>query len=141
VTAGGLVTIVGWITNIQGLTDWKNDGISMFPNTAACAIASGLALALHAWSEGGWRALTTGLAALVACMQRFLRHLTQVGLGIDTLLFNVAGTDCDHGRAHRPSGIASFLLIGTILLLSTRITTWRVRLGLAVAVVALTTLS
>src|SRR4029079_16421083 len=31
-----LVTLVGWATNLPRLTDWKNDGISMFPNTASC---------------------------------------------------------------------------------------------------------
>jgi len=42
--AGGLVTLAGWALEIPRLTDWKDDGISMFPNTAVYAVLSGAAL-------------------------------------------------------------------------------------------------
>ena len=44
--AGGTVTLVGWVADVPRLTAWKGDGIAMFPNTAVCAVASGLALLL-----------------------------------------------------------------------------------------------
>ena len=42
--AGGVVTLAGWALEIPRLTDWKDDGISMFPNTAVYAVLSGAAL-------------------------------------------------------------------------------------------------
>lgn len=42
----GFVTLVGWAASMPWLTDWKKDGISMFPNTAVCAMLSGLAVLL-----------------------------------------------------------------------------------------------
>ena len=39
--AGGVEPLVGWALDVQRLTDWKGDGISMFPNTAACAVVNG----------------------------------------------------------------------------------------------------
>ena len=43
---GGAVTLAGWALDIQRLTDWNNEGISMFPNTAICAVLGGIALLL-----------------------------------------------------------------------------------------------
>jgi PAS domain S-box-containing protein len=146
VTAGGLVTIVGWITNIRGLTDWKNDGISMFPNTAACAIAGGLALALYAVSSARWRALTMGLAALVASIAgaTLLEHLTGIDLGLDTLLFKASWGQTAATAPMRmgPPASLSFALIGAVLLLLSGGSQRRgLASGLAVAVVTLAMLS
>src|SRR4029079_10657124 len=40
----GMVTLAGWALDIQALTDWRSDGISMFANTAACMVMCGIAL-------------------------------------------------------------------------------------------------
>jgi len=146
VTAGGLVTIVGWITHIEGLTDWKSDGISMFPNAATCAIASGLALTLHAFPGERSRALTLGLAALVTAIAgaTLLEHLTDVDLGIDTLLFKTSWGQTAATAPMRmgPPASASFLMIGaTLLLLSGGSHRRGLASGLAVAVVTLAMLS
>src|SRR5690242_18752682 len=42
--AGGCLTLVGWVANVERLTDWKADGISMFPNTAIAAALAGVAV-------------------------------------------------------------------------------------------------
>jgi len=42
----GVLTLLGYALNVQRLTDWEGDGISMFPNTAACAALNGLAAAI-----------------------------------------------------------------------------------------------
>ena len=44
----GAATLAGWAFDVPRLTDWANSGISMFANTAICAIACGIALALLA---------------------------------------------------------------------------------------------
>src|SRR5262245_28627621 len=51
--AGGMVTLVGWALDIPRLAQWRGDGIAMFPNPAACAVLSGLALILLAQSPVG----------------------------------------------------------------------------------------
>jgi hypothetical protein len=43
---GGSLTLVGWGLELRRLTDWNDDGISMFPNTATCVICAGIALVL-----------------------------------------------------------------------------------------------
>jgi hypothetical protein len=38
------LALVGWALNLPVLTDWTDQGISMFPNTAICAALAGAAL-------------------------------------------------------------------------------------------------
>ena len=49
-----LSTLIGWAADVPRLTDWKNDGISMFPNTATAAAASGRPSSCSTW-EAAWR--------------------------------------------------------------------------------------
>jgi uncharacterized membrane protein YphA (DoxX/SURF4 family) len=58
----GLITLVGWFANAPRLTDWLNSGISMMPNTAICAISTGLALMLL---PSGHRQLVSALGSFV----------------------------------------------------------------------------
>ena len=87
--AGGMVTLVGWALEIPRLTDWRNDGISMFPNTAVCAVLSGAALLSNRPSGRRWRTLTSALGTLVALIggATLIEHLAGISLGIDTLLY------------------------------------------------------
>jgi PAS domain S-box-containing protein len=119
--AAGLVTLAGWFADVQRLTDWLNDGISMFPTAAVCAVASGLALLLHATAPRRARAATSGIGALVALVGglTLVEHLTGIDLGIDTLL--IART-WGQGAAAAPMRIGppastSFLVLGTALVL------------------------
>src|SRR5262245_63617044 len=64
--AGGVLTLIGWAFNLPRLTDLRDDGIAMFPNTAACAVASGLGLLLSGRPDRRWRALTPWLGTVVA---------------------------------------------------------------------------
>jgi hypothetical protein len=86
--AGGIVTLVGWAFEIPRLTDWRNDGISMFPNTAACAALSGAALLSNGLPRRRWRTLTSVLGTLVALIggATLLENLSGISLGIDTIL-------------------------------------------------------
>src|SRR6187200_749372 len=62
---GGLVTLYGWAAGIPRLTQWKNDGISMFPNTAVCAVSAGAALYLLRRDGGLARTVARFLATAV----------------------------------------------------------------------------
>jgi signal transduction histidine kinase len=121
--AAGVVTIIGWITNIQRLTDWKNDGISMFPNTAACAAMCGAALLLaDTPTANARRALRffASFAAFIAALTLF-EHVSGINLGIDTLVFERSwgqGAAAAPMRMGPPAG-TSFLVAGTALLMLT----------------------
>jgi len=145
---GGAITLVGWAWDWPRLTDWKNDGISMFPNTAFCAILSGVALILLTIVEGmrwriGIRVLAVGVAVVSGLT--FFQHISGMNLGIDTLLF-----DKPWGQTHAatapmrmgPPASTSFLILGTALLLATaRSKGLQVASGLALLPIAIAALS
>jgi hypothetical protein len=85
---GGAITLAGWALDMPRLTDWTNDGISMFPNPAVCAVLSGIALLVHDRPDHRWRAVTSWLGAVVALIagMTLIEHVTGFDLGIDTLL-------------------------------------------------------
>ena len=119
--AGGIAALVGWVTDTPQLTDWRNDGISMFPNAALCATASGLTLLLISSGPRG-RAAARALAILIALIGglTLLEHVAGVHLGIDTLLFDKPWGQAAAAAPMRmgPPASLSFLLIGTAFLLA-----------------------
>ena len=143
---GGLGTLVGWLVNVERLTDWRNDGISMFPNAAVCAVASGLALLLHGVASRRARTLTSAAGLLVGLVGglTLVEHLTGVDLGIDRLLFDRAwgqGAAVAPMRIGPPASL-SFLAIGVALVLLGRGARARsVAAACGVLVVAMATLS
>lgn len=122
---GGIVTCFGWLLDIRRLTDWNNDGISMFPNTAVCAILGGLALGLHTVSyDVAWRrALARGFAASVALIATLTlyQHVAEVNLGIDTLLFDKSWGQRASAAPMRmgPPASVSFLILSVAMVLMT----------------------
>jgi len=143
---GGIATIIGWATNTQRLTDWMNNGISMFANTALEAALSGAALLLVNRLERPARmgARVAGvLVALLGAMTLF-EHLSGINLGIDTMLIrrtwgqNAADAPMRMG----PPASLSFLMIGiAVLLLSFAGRARKVAVALGVMVMAISTLS
>ncbi len=122
--AGGAVTLVGWWLELRRLTDWNDDGISMFPNTAACAMLGGVALlALLAigrrWPETVAR-WTAAFIALIGGLT-LLEHLSGVSLGIDTILFNRPWGQRAAAAPMRmgPPASTAFLILGAALFLAT----------------------
>lgn len=83
----GILTLAGWFLNRPRLTDWLEDGISMFPVTATCAIACGIGLLLLA-ARGPRRIGAAMFGALAAALglATLLEHATAIDLGIDTFL-------------------------------------------------------
>src|SRR5262245_21335390 len=117
----GALALVGWIAGIHRLTDWRNDGISMFPNTAMCAVASGVALWL---TSSGWRsvALARVLALFVSTVSglTLFEHVSSIDLDIDTLLFADRGWGQAAAAAPMrmgPPASLAFLLVGIALVL------------------------
>ena len=86
----GLIALAGWAAELPRLTDWKGDGISMFPNTAVCAALAGLALVLYQTAASPARFSTRFLALVVFAIAglTLFEHASGVNLGIDTLLFD-----------------------------------------------------
>jgi signal transduction histidine kinase/CheY-like chemotaxis protein len=115
---GGVVSLIGWAAGVPRLTDWRNDGISMFPNTAACAVLSGLALLMNARRAGRWHGITS-LATLVMAVGglTLFEHVTGIALGIDTLLFHRPWGQVAAAAPMRmgPPASLSFLIIGAAL--------------------------
>jgi len=143
---GGVITLIGWAANIPALTDWKNDGISMFPNTTACVILSGLALLLDRSSERHQFPGAVAAALLVSLIGTLtlFEHLTAINLGIDTLLFDRPwgqGAAAAPMRMGPPASL-SFLTIGmAVVLLSSGRRARSVSAALGVAVMAIASLS
>jgi signal transduction histidine kinase len=87
---GGGITLAGWALDVPRLTDWRNDGISMFVNPAMCIVICGVALAcLVTGTRPGWRRYVVWLLATVVATVAVLTIFelsTDINLVIDTLL-------------------------------------------------------
>jgi PAS domain S-box-containing protein len=121
---GGAITLAGWALDIPRLTDWKNDGISMFPNPAVCAVLSGIALLVYCWPGARRRTVTSWLGVVVSMIggATLLEHITGVDLGIDTLLAVRPWGQLAAAAPMRmgPPASISFLVIGAALALLDR---------------------
>jgi hypothetical protein len=142
---GGL-TLLGYALDVRRLTDWDDDGISMFPNAAVCAFLCGLALLLVAVGGMSWRIAVRMAAGVVGSIGglTLLQHLSGVNLGIDTLLFERPWGQRAAMAPMRmgPPASTSYLIIGMGLLLATcGPHARRLASGLAVVTVAISSLS
>jgi signal transduction histidine kinase len=145
---GAGITLAGWLLELPRLTDWRNDDIAMFPNPAICAMLLGVGLllvkGLHFadWKYNVARAFA-GIVALVAVLTMF-EHATGTNLGIDTLIADKPwgqGASVSPMRMGLPAS-TSLLVLGAGLILSTfGADLRRIASGLAILVVAITSLS
>jgi PAS domain S-box-containing protein len=147
--AGGAVTLLGWWLELRRLTDWNGDGISMFPNTAACAMLGGVALLSLIPVGRRWAVtIARGAAALVALVGALtlFEHLSGVNLGIDTILFDRPWGQRAAAAPMRmgPPASTSFLILGAALMLATysprarRLASALATLPVAIALLSLT---
>jgi PAS domain S-box-containing protein len=144
---GGSLTLYGWQAYIPRLTDWNNDGISMFVNTAICAAACGVAvLFLHLNWHAWWVRFATSLIGMTVAVVGGLtwyQNLTGVNLGIDTLViyrpwgFKAATAPMRMG----PPAATSFMILGLALILATRSRLRGMSSALAACTMAIASLS
>ena len=120
----GASALFGWALNLPILTDWTDQGISMFANTAICAALAGAALIVQtATGRLIGLVLARGLAGAVALIAglTFFEHVTGFNLGIDTLLFDRPwgqGAASAPMRMGPPASV-SYLILGVALVLTT----------------------
>ncbi len=116
--------MLGWIFNIQFVTDLFNDGISMLFNPALCSTLCGLGMLSYLLHDKSlWRNVTRvfGIMAAVIGGLTLIEHLFRVNFGIDTLLIqrewgqNVTAAPMRMGV---PASL-SFALLGSSLAMTT----------------------
>src|SRR5690606_32879040 len=123
VLVGSLVTLGGWIFDVPRLTDWLDDGISMFVNTAICTALCAVGLVPLLLPGSPRRLHVTrfcgGAATLIALLTA-VQHVTGWDLGIDTLLL---AREWGQNKAMSPMRMGppasfSIVVLGTTLLLA-----------------------
>jgi PAS domain S-box-containing protein len=143
---GGLVTLTGWAADIPRLTQWKGDGISMFPNTAVCVTACGLALYL----VRGGGTLLRNAGRMLSWLVLFIagltlsEHIFGIDIGIDQVLSDRAWGQTAAASPHRmgpPASTALTLLSSAILLLTSSARDRGLAVVLALMALAITSLS
>jgi PAS domain S-box-containing protein len=119
VFAGGVISFLGWALDLQRLTDWDGNGISIQPNATINTLSTGAALLLL---HLGRRRIAGFLGWIVALIgaATFFEHLSGLSLGIDTVLM----FDRPWGRAGTlwpgrmgPPGSFSWTMVGSALIL------------------------
>jgi signal transduction histidine kinase/ActR/RegA family two-component response regulator len=81
---GGAVSVAGWAFDLPRLTDWFDTGISIQPNTALCAVFSGLAVLSLAAARTRVSAASGAVVLLIGGLT-LLQWLTRQSFGIDAL--------------------------------------------------------
>ncbi|HVT27818.1 MAG TPA: hypothetical protein VHE81_07360, partial [Lacipirellulaceae bacterium] len=122
---GGTITLFGWALDVKRMTDWRNDNISMFPNTAACVVMGGVVLLCLIVPHR--RPLRAGVARLLATaiaivgLLTLVEHLVNIDFLIDRVLFNRSWGQHAATSPMRmgPPASTSFLVLGLGLLLAT----------------------
>jgi signal transduction histidine kinase/CheY-like chemotaxis protein len=124
----GVISFSGWAFDVQRLTDWFNDGVSIQPNTSILVALAGMAVLLL--QSGHWR-LTRVFGGFVAVAGglNLLQYVMGADFGFNHQLLFGRGwgqqTTVTPGRFGLPASI-SFILMGTALvLLSLRNPAWR----------------
>ncbi len=130
VSLGGLLSILGWALDVRSLTDWDNTGVSIQPNAAVAALASGAALLALAFAR---RRLATALGIVVAVIgaSALFQHVSGLSLyALNTVLH--FGRDWGDkgvlslGRMG-PPGATSWTLIGVAIVCASRPAASRMR--------------
>jgi signal transduction histidine kinase/CheY-like chemotaxis protein len=129
VVLGGVVSLAGWIFDVQSLTDWDDDGISIQPNACLAVIAAGAALLLL--DKGKHRAVGI-LGAFVTFVggATLFQYVSGLDLSIDTpLMFERTWGRVGVVSPGRmgPPGATSWTLIGIAFVLASRARSSRAR--------------
>ncbi len=141
--AAGFVTLVGWFAHLPRLTDWDNDEIAMFANTAVMAVCAGASLWLLTITWKPAVAVSRVLASFVLLLgtATLFQHFTGIDLGIDRLLVHDpwgSRAAVSPGRTGPPAAL-TFTLLGLALLAvgTSRFRRFVPALGILVVLVAM----
>ena len=120
VAVGALVSLSGWILDVERLTGWDGSGISIQPNATLAAAGAGLAVLLLLAARPRLSLLLGAFVASIGLATIF-QYVTGVNLGIDTLLL----FDRPWGRVGvifpgrmGPPGATSWTLLGISVVLA-----------------------
>jgi signal transduction histidine kinase len=140
----GLLPLVGWIVDDDGLKGLASEGLTVKANTAVALLMGGIALVLLAPERRGAVRTALGklLAAVIAAIgaATLFEHLSGVNLGIDELLFSEqlgAAATQSPNRMGPPASLAFPLLGGALLLLDRRRRALARGMALAAVLIAL----
>lgn len=141
---GGLITLCGWLFEVERLKDWIGSGVTMKANTAIAMSAAGAAVLIGAFAPArvvARRILALGVALLGGIT--LVEHVFGLNLGIDTLFFDEtpgARATAAPGRMGPPAA-ASFLGLGVALFLAQSERVRHVPAVLALLVLGISSLS
>jgi signal transduction histidine kinase len=119
--AGGLLSLAGWAFDVQRLTDWEADGISIQPNASLAAAGASVAVLLKVAGKTVPAALFAAVVAVLGALTLF-ENVSGIGLGIDQLFlfgreWGSGGTTAP-GRMGVPASL-SWALLGASLVVMT----------------------
>jgi signal transduction histidine kinase len=144
---GGSLTLFGWCTPSQRLTDWIGSGISMFPNAAVATICAACALLAQAFQRFQTKRIVATFGGLVAILggATLFEHVSGMDVGIDALLIDSSWGNraaVSPGRMGPPASTCFTILgIAQLLSISTRPRVRRAAPGLGLCVCAICLLS
>lgn len=118
---GGALSLLGWVANVERLTDWFNNGISIQPNSTVAVVLSGIAvLAL-----GRGRTRIAAVLGLVVAFIGFTALVQYLVAGDYSRLNTLLLFDRPWGRTGvvdpgrmGPPGATSWTLVGIALILA-----------------------
>jgi hypothetical protein len=119
----GVLVLIGWWRDIPALRTIFPGLVAMIPNTAVACIAAGAALVLTIRTDPGQRArgVSRGFAWVLTTLGLLFlfEHVTDIGLGIDLLLFGSAVGPTPLSPPGRPAINSAVVMIvdGAALLL------------------------
>lgn len=145
VASGGVISLLGWLLNINRFSDWWATGITIKPNTCLALIICGGALFLTVYFPAARNTIRILSAAVLAIGAATLfEHIAHIDLGIDTLLFDeppgMAATAAP-GRMGPPASISFIALGAALILLQHQLRQQKIAVFLAMLVLGVGTLS
>ncbi len=116
---GGIISFVGWASDMRRLTDWINTGISIQPNAAIAVVTAAIAVLLVGY---GWRRCSAvlGIFVWIIGASTIFQIVSDIDLGVNT--YFTFGHEWGRGGVLVPGrmgtpGAVSLTIIGLAIVL------------------------